>query len=85
MHRTDCRKYYAFHSITTIITDKGHFFEPTVLKIPGPENPAFQEEIFGPVVTVLPFKDEKHAVALANDSKYGLGGGVWTSNVARVS
>jgi len=61
----------------------GHFYEPTILQVPGPENYAFQEEIFGPVITVLPFTDEGHAVQLANDSRYGLGGGVWTTSVAR--
>merc|ERR1711879_392788 len=62
---------------------QGHYYEPTILQIENPQNSAFQEEIFGPVITVHPFRDEAHAVQLANDSKYGLGGGVWTSNVAR--
>jgi acyl-CoA reductase-like NAD-dependent aldehyde dehydrogenase len=62
---------------------EGSYFEPTILRPNGPENYAFQEEIFGPVITVTPFKDEQEAVSLANNSKYGLGGGVWTLNVAR--
>jgi acyl-CoA reductase-like NAD-dependent aldehyde dehydrogenase len=61
----------------------GHFYEPTVLKPKDAANSAFQEEIFGPVITVMPFRDEQEAVSLANNSKYGLGGGVWTLNVAR--
>lgn len=61
----------------------GHFYEPTILRPQSPTNSAFQEEIFGPVITVTPFDDEAHALKLANDSKYGLGGGVWTTNVAR--
>lgn len=61
----------------------GHFYEPTVLRVPGPSNHAFQEEIFGPVITVLPFRDEAHAVELANDSRYGLGAGIWTTSAAR--
>jgi aldehyde dehydrogenase (NAD+) len=42
-----------------------------------------QEEVFGPVLSVIPFKDEAHAVEIANDVIYGLGSGVWTQNVNR--
>jgi acyl-CoA reductase-like NAD-dependent aldehyde dehydrogenase len=42
-----------------------------------------QEEIFGPVLVVIPFEDEDDAVRIANDSDYGLGGGVWTADSAR--
>lgn len=70
-------------SVERCALSTGHFWEPTILQVPGPENSAFQEEIFGPVITVLPFRDEAHGVELANDSKYGLGGAVWTANVAR--
>ena len=52
--------------------DKGFFFEPTVLDLPDNANPAAQEEIFGPVVGVIGYKDLDHAVAMANDSKFGL-------------
>jgi aldehyde dehydrogenase (NAD+) len=52
--------------------DKGFYFEPTVLDVPDNSNPAAQEEIFGPVVTVIGYKDLDHAVAMANDSKFGL-------------
>ncbi len=52
--------------------DKGFFFEPTVLDLPDNKNPAAQEEIFGPVVGVIGYRDLDHAVEMANDSKFGL-------------
>jgi len=61
----------------------GFFYEPTILGSVTPDMSCFQEEIFGPVVSVMSFKDEDEAVALANNSRFGLGGAVWTSNVAR--
>jgi aldehyde dehydrogenase (NAD+) len=54
--------------------EKGYFFEATALDVPDNSNPAAQEEIFGPVVTVIGYRDLDHAVAMANDSKYGLSG-----------
>ncbi|MET0179388.1 MAG: aldehyde dehydrogenase family protein [Novosphingobium sp.] len=54
--------------------DKGFFFEATVLDVPDNSNPAAQEEIFGPVVTLIGYRDLDHAVAMANDSKFGLSG-----------
>jgi aldehyde dehydrogenase (NAD+) len=54
--------------------DKGYYFEPTVLDVPDNGNPAAQEEIFGPVVCVIGYRDVDHAVAMANDSRYGLSG-----------
>ncbi|HTA33051.1 MAG TPA: aldehyde dehydrogenase family protein [Solirubrobacteraceae bacterium] len=60
----------------------GYYFEPTVLK---GENSMriFQEEIFGPVLAVTTFKDEAEALAIANDTMYGLGAGVWTRDGSR--
>lgn len=52
----------------------GYFFEPTVLDLPDNANPAAQEEIFGPVVSVIGYRDLDHAVAMANDSNFGLSG-----------
>jgi len=52
--------------------EKGYYFEPTILDVPDNSNPAAQEEIFGPVVTVIGYKDLDHAVAMANDSQFGL-------------
>lgn len=51
---------------------KGYFVHPTVLTNVAPTSRLFQEEIFGPVVAVIPFDDEDEAVALANDNTYGL-------------
>ena len=55
----------------------GFFFEPTILDTPDNANPAAQEEIFGPVVSVIGYRDIDHAVAMANDSAYGLSGYVF--------
>lgn len=60
----------------------GYWFAPTVLT-PPPTDRTVTEEIFGPVVTVLPFEGEAEAVAIANDSPYGLSGSIWTDNLAR--
>ncbi|KWX65791.1 aldehyde dehydrogenase [Mycobacterium sp. NAZ190054] len=60
----------------------GFWFPPTVL-MPQRGDRAVTEEIFGPVVTVLPFDDEADAIALANDTVYGLSGSIWTENLSR--
>ena len=60
----------------------GYWFPPTVLT-PGREDRTVTEEIFGPVVVVLPFEDEADAIALANNSEYGLSGSIWTDNLSR--
>jgi acyl-CoA reductase-like NAD-dependent aldehyde dehydrogenase len=61
----------------------GYWFPPTVLAPVRPDDPAFTEEIFGPVVVVVPFTDEADAVAIANDTPYGLSGSIWTNNLGR--
>src|SRR5262249_27894492 len=61
----------------------GFFFEPTVLSGLDPNCVVEQEEIFGPVVTIQPFKDEAEALALANGTKYGLAATIFSQNVAR--
>lgn len=54
--------------------ERGYFFEPTLLDAPDNSNPAAQDEIFGPVVTVIGYRDLDHAVQMANDSRFGLSG-----------
>lgn len=63
-------------------TGPGYWFAPTVLT-PDRGDRTVTEEIFGPVVTVLPFDDEADAIALANDTDYGLSGSIWTDNLSR--
>lgn len=61
----------------------GYFYPPTVLEGLGPKCLTNQEEIFGPVVTLQAFQGEAEAIALANDSPYGLAASVWTSSATR--
>jgi succinate-semialdehyde dehydrogenase/glutarate-semialdehyde dehydrogenase len=61
----------------------GSFMEPTILTDVKPGNPAFRDEFFGPVAMFFRVKDEDAAVALANDSDFGLGGSVYTKDIAR--
>jgi acyl-CoA reductase-like NAD-dependent aldehyde dehydrogenase len=61
----------------------GFWFPPTVLCPVDPGDRAVREEIFGPVACVIPFRDEAEAIALANDTVYGLSGSIWTRDGAR--
>ena len=62
---------------------KGWFVEPTVFADVHNKMRIAQEEVFGPVLSVIKFKDEDEALAIANDVRFGLGAGVWTSDIGR--
>jgi aldehyde dehydrogenase (NAD+) len=63
--------------------DTGYFVKPTVLSDVGRDMRVAQEEIFGPVLSIVPYDDEEDAVTIANDSQYGLAGGVWSGSEER--
>jgi phenylacetaldehyde dehydrogenase len=65
------------------VGDKGYFVEPTVLVNTKENMKVVQEEIFGPVVTALPFDDPEELMPRANDSAYGLAAAVWTSDISK--
>jgi acyl-CoA reductase-like NAD-dependent aldehyde dehydrogenase len=64
-------------------TDKGWYYEPTIVSCPSQDLRIVREEMFGPVVSALKFSDEEEAVALANDSRFGLAAGVFTRDIGR--
>lgn len=63
--------------------ESGYYLEPTVYYHEDPSARICQEEIFGPVVTIIPFDTEEEALAIANDTEYGLNGVIWTENLKR--
>jgi aldehyde dehydrogenase (NAD+) len=63
--------------------DKGYFVRPTVFGDVTPDMSIAQEEIFGPVLTILPYEDEADAVRIANSTIFGLGGAIWSKDVER--
>lgn len=63
--------------------DKGFFFEPTVFVNVDNSMTIARREVFGPVSVIIPFKDDEEAITIANDSEFGLGGGVWSADPVR--
>jgi acyl-CoA reductase-like NAD-dependent aldehyde dehydrogenase len=63
----------------------GYFYEPTLLVDVDPDSAIAQEEVFGPVLVVLPYRDDDHAVAIANNSIFGLSGAVYGADVERAT
>jgi betaine-aldehyde dehydrogenase len=62
--------------------DKGYYVQPTVFGRVDPQSTIAQEEIFGPVLSIITYKDENEAVRIANGTPYGLSGGVWSQDEA---
>jgi aldehyde dehydrogenase (NAD+) len=61
----------------------GYFVRPTVVEVQDPDSPIAQEELFGPVLCVIPYDNEDHALAIANGTRYGLAGAVWSADEHR--
>ncbi|MBP1753516.1 MAG: succinate-semialdehyde dehydrogenase, partial [Geobacteraceae bacterium] len=67
----------------TPLHGKGYFYPPTILSDVKPGMPAYHEELFGPVAAIIRVKDEEEAIAVGNDSPFGLGGSVWTADTKK--
>jgi len=65
------------------LAQPGNYMAPTLVECSTPQTATLQVEMFGPVMSLLPFDTEEEAIALANETPYGLGSGVFTQNVAR--
>jgi aldehyde dehydrogenase (NAD+) len=63
--------------------DRGYYYEPTILGCPNQDIETVQNEMFGPVLSALKFRDEEEGIAMANNTRFGLGAGIFTENLAR--
>lgn len=75
---------YGGQAVTVPGHDGGYYLQPTVIEVPSNQCRVNQEEVFGPLVTVMPFDTEEEAIALANDVPYGLASTVWSSDIDRI-
>jgi len=71
------------NQVTVVGFENGYYLEPTVIEVPSDECRVNQEEIFGPVVTIMPFETEDAVLQMANKVKYGLSATLWTNNLKR--
>lgn len=71
------------NKVTVNNSESGYYLQPTIIEVSSNDCKLNQEEIFGPVVTIMPFKTDKEALQLANDVKYGLSATLWTNNLNR--
>ena len=69
--------------MTVTDSENGYYLQPTIIEVSDNKCKLNQEEIFGPVVTIMPFKSDDEALQLANDVKYGLSATLWTNNLNR--
>ena len=67
------------------LSESGYFVEPTIFADTKPNMKIVQEEIFGPVAVVVKFKTEEEALKMANDTTYGLGANIFTTNISRAT
>ena len=74
---------YGGETVTVEGSERGYYLQPTIIEVQSNDCKLNQEEIFGPVVTIMSFKTEEEALSLANDVKYGLSSTLWTNNLNR--
>jgi aldehyde dehydrogenase (NAD+) len=81
--RGDGRLVHGGNRATGAGLENGNFVEPTIFADVDPDSPLAQDEVFGPVLSVIPFDDESQAIEIANRTRFGLAGYVWTADLGR--